>query len=81
MFFALTLLTVDALLVAVAFAYIWLALIPAWVGNVVRRDIDPDHEPAIPLSRGAAALETLRQRRLPAHRRHAIALFTARSAR
>ena len=81
MFFALALLTVDALLVAVAFAYIWLALIPAWVGHVVRRDIDQDREPAFPLSREAAALETLRQRRLPAHRRHATALFTARSAR
>ena len=80
MIFALTLLTVDALLVATAFAYIWLTLMPAWLGRVVRQNADQESEPAVATQHGSAAIETLRQRRFPAHRRHAVVFSNARSA-
>ena len=80
MIFALTLVTVDALLIAAAFAYIWLTLIPAWLGRVARQEIDQNQEPVIATQRGSVAIETLRQRRFPAHRRHAVVFFNARSA-
>lgn len=80
MSFALWLLLLDALLVAAAFAYIWLALVPAWLGRAAQ-DTDNDGNFAVTTTGGSPAIETLRQRRQPAHRRHAAVFFSARTAR
>ena len=77
MFLALILLILDALLVAVAFAYIWLALVPAWIGRVVEDDAEAG-DIAATSRRVSTAIETLRQRRQPAHRRHAVVFSNAR---
>ena len=78
MFLALILLILDALLVAVAFAYIWFALVPAWIGHVIQDDAEAGGDTAVTSQRGSTTLETLRQRRQPAHRRHAVVFSNVR---
>ena len=80
MAYILALLATDLVLVTLAFVYIWLALIPAWLTQKSGGGAPADRRPGHTVRRGSAAIALLHQRRLPKHLRQGVVFSNTRAA-